>query len=208
MTSLVDDSSKNEIAAIRKLAESELAGIVDIADDEEFEIADAILVNVKKRFRTLEEKRKGATGQLRKAIAEIDSWFKPTTDTLQKLESAIKTKMAEYRSRKLAERAESLRAVEAAAAAGGSSIGIEEAVAAIVPAAPKTQATFREVWAFEVVDADKVPRELCEPSDKRIREHMTAEADSLQKDGLLQKLEADYGIRFFKKSVVSSGSGR
>lgn len=106
-----------------------------------------LLVESKRRYKDLETQRKSATTPLLAAKKNIDSWFKPATTALTKVEKLLKGKLADF-----------MIEQERARAAALESGDHEGAMALAEPTAPSKMSA-RTVWRWEVTDIDKVPEE-------------------------------------------------
>ena len=130
-------------------------------------------------------------------------------------EERLRIEAAE-RARAEAELAERQKAEEEAlkAAAANSAFGLEGApVAPPPPPAPapvltpiptvqkahSSSASFTEVWKYEIIDANAVPRELCSPDDAKIRASLAArKAEGYKPDQVLitgLRIYADMQVR-------------
>lgn len=114
-------------------------------------------------WKALEEKRKSITVPLLAAKNAADAVFRPSLDALAEIERTLKAKVGAYHAAVEAERRAALRA------------SVESVAQGIVPTAeipepPRTEGvTVKQVWSFEVVDPDAVPRELCSPDEEKIQ---------------------------------------
>jgi hypothetical protein len=104
-----------------------------------------LLTESKRRYKELEAQRTSATKPLLEAKRNVDSWFKPATSALKKVETLLKGKLAAFM-------VEQERAKAAALEAGDH----DTAMALAEPEAPSNMSA-RTVWTWEVVDIDQVP---------------------------------------------------
>ena len=180
---------------------------LEVVDDAMAEKWNTLLRDAKGRASELEEKRKAATAPLNKSLKEINSWFKPAQEKLGALEALLKRGLNEYVRRREIEAQASMKRVEEQARQGGTPEGLTAAIEAIVePPAPLAGFSSREVWAAEVVDAAKVPREYCSPDPKLV----AALAKEANEDELSPEDVADvlsrWGIRLFKRTIATRGA--
>jgi hypothetical protein len=76
----------------------------------------------------------------------------------------------------------------------GNAAGAAELVATLAPAPAVAGVTVHERWAYEIVDAEAVPRSYCSPDDAKIRKVLTNPMH-----GLIPQVP---GIRFFLDGKV------
>lgn len=166
----------------------EVAAITELAHEQR---AVEFLAQVKHRAKIVEEKRKSYTDPLNAVIKKIKADFDTITDPLSQAEVVVKKGIQTFRDaeafrekervRKEAEekaRAE-INKIQNGDVSAATIEKAQEASAAVQAAnveAPRTVTTqtgqlrTRKDWKFEVLDAAAVPRELCTPDPKLIRE--------------------------------------
>ena len=148
------------------------------------------LVQTKKRYKIVETKFKEYTAPLKETIKTIKADFDSILDPLTEAERIVKNGIRTFRdSEDFRLKEEQRKVLEMAAQEAIRDVAdnltdetlqiAQEASQAVVEAnveAPKTvnvqsgQARYRKDWKFEVVDPDLVPRNLCVPDSKLIRE--------------------------------------
>lgn len=179
-------------ALVQRLGEIE-AKLIDIVvdDDTIFEATDWTKKVIELR-KAAEKEKKAQIDPIKATIAEIEAPFKRFLAEVDKVEQLFREKIAAYHAeckrkeaaRLEAERQERLRQLEAErekqiiAANGEATEALETAVEHVQAEVikPKSSAvgftgatsTGRTVWKYEIVDADKVPREFCEPAAGKI----------------------------------------
>ena len=151
---------------------------IEIYDNPGFEEAGGVLVEIKRRSKELEARRKLITKPLMQAKKEVDSLFKAPLNHLKTAESALKSAIVTYqelleqrRLEKLAEAAEIYSEIEKE---GFSTKGAMEDVTDLMVEAetpqPKAQGvSIRTVKKFEVTDEQRLPRYLLAPDMAKIR---------------------------------------
>lgn len=138
-----------------------------ISSEGELTLFSEILADVKGRNNRLEALKQSATKPLNEALATIRSWFRPAQDQYARVEIAIKRKIAEYYDHLKSERAKATAALN--------DVATSEEVTQALGVLEQTQKPevaglqIREVWDFEIVDADQLPRLYLMPNEKVIR---------------------------------------
>lgn len=115
-------------------------------------------------YREKEEERKTITTPLLQAKNATDAYFKPTLEAVARIKRHYEQAIATYDLEREQARAKVL--IQSAA----------ELAVGVVPTEPipepvyVEQTSVRHVWEPEIVDPDLVPRELCSPDLRKIRE--------------------------------------
>lgn len=151
-----------------------------VTNDIEQKQAEDLLISARFALKQAEEKRKELTRPLDESKKRIIELFKPYVDKLSSGINCLNTALHHYHADKVAA-AEAARlaalAQEAAriAATKGTGEIIQPLSKPVVPAVAKSSrahlgmVTYREDYDIQIVDANLVPRDLCEPSMSRIR---------------------------------------
>lgn len=185
-----------QTAQAMKLLES-----FEITNEDDFTFAGNLLKLAKEKWKALEERRTEVTRPLNEALRAVNGWFKPAQEPYKQAELVLKQKISAYL---LAQRAANEAAMQAAAQAAqaGDVDQAAQHVAALVEA-PKVQGvSMREVWDFEVVNLDEVPREyLCLDAAKVRAAIWYADTERTPPRPIP-------GLRFFLKGQVSVRVGR
>lgn len=183
-----------EVAQLREDANGllykaeDVAAITELAHEQR---AVEFLAQVKHRSKIIDEKRKSYTDPLNAVIKKIKADFDTILDPLAQAEQVVKKGIQKFRDAEAFREKERVR-LEAEAKARAEINKIQrgdisaetiekaqEASVAVTAAnaeAPRTVTTdtgqlrTRKDWKFEIVDASAVPRELCTPDPKLIRE--------------------------------------
>jgi len=163
-------ATANEVAAIQREAEEDLGFVVErlhVTDEETYTLADTLLTGMVQRKDALLAMRKRATGPLKTAAKEIESWFKPAVAALETCERHLKGELGAFR---LAQATEAREAREAAtvAAEAGDSAGLLEALNSADETPPEGRATCRMVWQVARINEGLVTREWLIVDRKRI----------------------------------------
>jgi len=151
-----------------------------VTSPEEQKNAEDLLISARQAWKEADEKRKQLTRPLDDAKQRIIELFKPYMNRLETGINILNRELTTYHQSLIALRQEEeRRAMEAQAArrreAEETGEVVEPAELPRVPNVVKTSrahlgtVTYREDWDVQVVDAAKVPRDLCEPSIPRIR---------------------------------------
>jgi hypothetical protein len=129
-----------------------------IQNQEDFELAGEALKWIKERWKNLEERRTRMTKPINEGLRQINDFFRPAKDPLERAEAILKSKVGAYT---LAQREAQAKAMQEAAAAVQA--GQRDQAAALVQAtAPTPQIkgiAVKAKWAFRVVNEALVPRE-------------------------------------------------
>jgi len=142
--------------------------------------AEDLLISARAAWKEADEKRKELTRPLDEAKRRIIQLFQPYMNRLETGISILNRELTAYHEALIAlRREEERRALEEQAARMKEAQETGEVVEPVeldsVPHVAKTSrahigtVTYREDWDIQVVDAAKVPRDLCEPSLPRIR---------------------------------------
>jgi hypothetical protein len=158
---------------------------VEVRTDWDASRARDLLRTVKALQKAAEERRTAVTRPLNEALRSANTQARAVSDPLERAEEILKGKLAAF----LKEREEGRERALAAAAAGDAS-----ALALTAPAAPLEGVNSREVWDFEVLDPDAVPRAFCSPDPKKIRAALSTDATRAPQVA---------GVRCFLRSRVS-----
>lgn len=172
----------HELASLEESAQPLLRWLCDlkVTSPEEQKNAEDLLISARQAWREADEKRKELTRPLDQAKARIIDLFKPYMNRLETGISILNRELTMYHESLVALRQEKeRRSMEAQVArmkeAEETGEVVEPAELFGVPHVVKTSrahlgtVTYRDDWDVEVVDAAKVPRDLCEPSLPRIR---------------------------------------
>lgn len=161
-----------------------------VANDEDAAFAADMAKKARGVIRALEEKRKTITTPLLQAKAATDALFKPTTTAVEAIKRHYEQAIATYDRER--ERARARVLAESAA-----ELAVGVVPTSIIPEPVRVEsASVRHVWEPEITDADLVPRELCSPDLRKIKEAIWY-ADTVHKEP-----HPIPGVRFTLKSVV------
>lgn len=181
-----------EIVQLRSDAHSLLCKAEEVADITTLEHenrAVEFLVQVKRRFKIADGKRKDYVIPLKAVIDKLNADFSTILEPLEQAETIVKAGISLFRDTedfKAKEVARLLAEYVATRAINDyrnetTQDTLETAQIAILAQheasadAPKTvatqsgQARFRKDWKFEIIDEDEVPREMCTPDPVKIR---------------------------------------
>jgi hypothetical protein len=154
--------AQHEVAAIQRDIESAAPDMLAFRVDTDalYEIADSTLTDVVTHKDALVEMRKRATTPLYQGIREVEGWFRPVVQLLEKVERHLKGTRGEGRVlRAQAER--EARELAAVAVETNDATALVEAltVASEAGAPPPGRATTRIMWVVEYVDPASLPSE-------------------------------------------------
>ena len=176
--------------------QNELLAVADfvIQSDEDGEFMASALRDVKRRHKELEDKRTSITKPMHAAKKAVDDLFRPPKEFLERLEQAMKTKIADYLA--LSEEANVLALQNVADAET-----VEEAnnaLATMNNIAPPKGVSVRYKWRAEVFNPDIVPDEFRMPDERKIQ---AAAEDTARQRGEPLPIA---GVRFHKEPIVTS----
>lgn len=173
----------------------------EIRNEDDYTFAGELLKKAKEQWRALEERRTEVTKPLNEALRAVNGWFKPAQEPYKQAEHILKQKISAYL---LAQRAANAAAMQAAAQAAqaGDAGQAAQHVAALVEAPRVQGVSMREVWDFEVVNLDEVPREFLCLDEAKVR------AAIWYADTEKTPPRPIPGLRFFLKGQVSVRAGR
>ena len=151
-----------------------------VTNEPEQKQAEDLLISARFALNQAEEKRKELTRPLDESKKRIMDLFRPYIDRLNMGVSLLTSTLQGYHAEKVqaaeAERLSQLaRQVARIVEAKDTGEIVEPLSQAITPAAAKSSrsnlgmVTYRDDYSIEIVDANLVPRELCEPSLPKIR---------------------------------------
>lgn len=172
----------HELAGLEESSQPLLRWLHDltVTSPEEQKNAEDLLISARQAWRQADEKRKELTRPLDDAKQRIIELFRPYMNRLDTGINILNRGLTTYHQSLVALRQqEEQRAMETQAArmreAETTGEIVEPLQAPNVPDVAKTSRanlgtiTYRDIWDVRVVDATKVPRDLCEPSLPLIR---------------------------------------
>jgi hypothetical protein len=171
-----------ELASLEESSQPLLRWLHDlkVTSPEEQKNAEDLLISARQAWKQADEKRRQLTRPLDDAKQRIIELFKPYMNRLETGINILNRELTSYHEALIAlRREEERRAMEAQAARMKEAEKTGEVVEPVelfaVPNVVKTSranlgtVTYRDDWDVQVVDAARVPRDLCEPSMPRIR---------------------------------------
>lgn len=172
-----------ELATLEESSQPLLRWLHDLNVDspEQQKTAEDLLISVRHAWKQADEKRRELTRPLDNAKQGIIDLFNPYINRLDTAINILNRALTAYHQRRIALRLdEQRRAMETQAVRIKEAEETGEVVEPLlkfpdVPTVAKTSranlgtVTYRDEWNVQVVDATKVPRDLCEPSLPRIR---------------------------------------
>lgn len=158
---------------------------VKVTTDNEQKNAEDILISAKGAIKEAESVRKSITAPMDEAKSRVMALFRPYTDRLQVGVNAINKALTvrhaqvvaqqeEERNARLMEEAARMEEVQEVAKVTGEVVEFQP-LDDLVPIPSKTHqanlgsVTYREGIEVEIINANLVPRDLCEPSLKKIK---------------------------------------
>ncbi len=146
-----------------------------IANQEQADACAKILQSFLSELDQVTEKEQRATGPLLASLAEIRSWHTPAKAALKLCADAARASLSAWNLHLAETRRQQFAAAQLAAKAGDMA-KVTEALVASSAASPAKQEGVAswEVWEAEIVDPAAVPREWCNPDEKRINAHAKA----------------------------------
>lgn len=148
----------------------------------------------KSAWAEVEEERTKLTKPLNAVKRGIDALFSPLLAKLAESERVIKASLIEAANRR--ERAnEAARTAAVLAAQNSDTHGAAAALAMVREEAPPPGVYFREEWAFEVENANEVPRSFMSIDEAKVRAFVAA----VETSGLDPEIP---GLRFFRKKIA------
>jgi len=191
-------TTATEVATLQHEAESLVPSVerltIESADDYTF--ADGLLSELVRRKDAAVAMRKRATGPLKEAAREIESWFRPLVTALERCEAHLKGEIGRWR---IDEDARALAARDAAAKAAqaGDVDAMHEALDTATAPSTSGRSTVRYRWAVKRIVRDLLLPEWLVPDEKRIaklaREHKGDEPPVVP--GVVFEREAIVGAR-------------
>jgi len=171
-----------ELASLEESSQPLLRWLHDLNVDspEQQKTAEDLLISARHAWKQADEKRRELTRPLDNAKQSIIDLFNPYMNRLDTAINILNRELTAYHQRRVALRLEEQRrAMETQAVRMKEAEETGEVVEPLkfpdVPTVAKTSranlgtVTYRDEWHVHVVDATKVPRDLCEPSLPRIR---------------------------------------
>ena len=174
---------------------AEAASLIVVETETDYTTAAQCLAEVKTKARDLEAQRQAATKPLLEAKRTVDGWFKPALDSLAKAEGAFKMAIARYQD--LARAAMRAAMAEAQKAETATEMVAALAVVDEVKAPVVKGLSSRTVYKFDLLDAEKLPREYLVPDLKKIG----AVVRTLGEGANIP------GVRIYSETQISSRAG-
>jgi hypothetical protein len=185
----IEQEAATEAGEASAVLASVRAFTIDTAEDLSF--AAEILAEVKGKNKRLEELKQTATQPINAALKAIRSWFAPAQTHYSEVEGLLKSKIAGYHQAVEARRLAALEKIDDAADSATITTALAELGEAQKPVTKGVSVT--EVWAFEIIDAQLIPRDYLVPDHAAIRRAIAAGLDIP-------------GVRKFKEARVASRS--
>lgn len=134
-----------------------------VTDQASLDRANDLVRQAREAWDKWELERTAITKPIMQAKRATDDHFKPVLQALTDIEHYLRAEIGSYIAGIERERVRIMR--ESAAQLTAGIVPTE-----VIPQSPKTEGiTATQVWAFEVVDPTKVPRELCSPDEEKIQ---------------------------------------
>jgi hypothetical protein len=182
MQTVATQNPDTVLALLERRAQPVLRWLHDlkVTSPEEQKNAEDLLISARVAWKEADEKRKELTRPMDEAKRQIIQLFQPYMNRLETGINILNRELTSYQEALIAlRREEERRAMEEQAARVQEAQETGEVIEPIelvsVPHVTKTSrahigtVTYKEDWDIRVVDAAKVPRDLCEPSMSRIR---------------------------------------
>ena len=182
MQTVATQNPDTVLALLERRAQPVLRWLHDlkVTSPEEQKNAEDLLISARVAWKEADEKRKELTRPMDEAKRRIIQLFQPYMNRLETGINILNRELTSYHEALIAlRREEERRAMEEQAARMQEAQETGEVIEPIelvsVPHVTKTSrahigtVTYKEDWDIRVVDAAKVPRDLCEPSMSRIK---------------------------------------
>lgn len=137
----------------------------------------AVLLEAKRRARTLDTRRKELVGPLSAAVKRINDLFREPIQWLESCEAECKRALAAFAVSE-ERRTAALLAEASRASSVGNVLAAGDAIAAVASVSNLAGVTARAIWRLRVVDAAAVPRQFCVPDERLITAYGKANADA------------------------------
>jgi hypothetical protein len=204
MTTVIPTASvESEIAANRAYAleQIEAVSLLEIETQDDYDLFAELLAEVKGKLKSITARKEEITKPMNAALKSARDLFRPAEVALGDAETAIKKVLGAFALRAETQRREAMEAA-AAAHAQGDTAAVAVELSRIVTTENTSGLGVRKVWAFAVVDPDAVPRDLCSPDERKIRELVkTLGAPDGSEPEMIEG-----GVRYYVDTVVSSRS--
>lgn len=169
---------------------------LELKSDEEMGLASEMIKDVKRFYKEIDAERQEYTKPLNAMLGDVNGLYQPVLKKLTAIEAALKVAVGNY----TRVQQEKQRAMLAAAAAEAASQKTREQAEAVVQQALQVaQATptkkvegvsVTEVWDFELVDTDQVPRQYLAVDATKVKAAIKAGVREIP------------GLRIFSKASV------
>jgi hypothetical protein len=143
---------------------------VEVTTNEQVELANGLLVDVKASIKRLEARRVSATGPMNKALKEVNGWFKPVIGVYQEAETLLKSKISAAIRASQAVQDAALAEVSITTVPGGEILAVAHGRDVVET---PSNISIRHVWKFTIENAAIVPRGFCSPDPELIRAHVS-----------------------------------
>lgn len=164
-----------EIAAEATMATSARDSLreLPVSTPAQIALASELLVDVKGRYKVLEERLQEITKPLNAGLKSVRDLFRPPMDAYTEAENILKRKIADAHAAIAAENQRAMLAAQAALQSGdvrGAALATTTMQERVEVPGVRTQ----EVLTYRVVDARLVPREFLMVDDRAVRAHIAA----------------------------------
>lgn len=176
------EAAKQEAASLTLDLTTQSDAIL-VATDADVAKATDVLQRIAEATKKLESQRTFLVKPLNDHVKTINAQFKEWTTPLEKLGTALRGKILEYRQKQAALAADEQRRLEEATRKRQEALdkkaekkGIEAPTLVVPQVAPPPKVTglsTRKVWKFQVTDEPKVPREFLTVDEAKIRQAVT-----------------------------------
>lgn len=169
---------------------------LELKSNEEMALASEMIKDVKRFFKEIDAERQEYTKPLNEMLGEVNGLYQPVLKKLTSIEAALKVAVGNY-TRVQQEQQRALLAAAAAEAAAQKTREQAEAVVQqalqVAQAAPPMKVggvSVTEVWDFELVDTEQVPRQYLAVDATKVKAAIKAGVRDIP------------GLRIFSKASV------
>jgi len=168
-----------------------------IVSSEDIAFAETLVIDAKKQWKRIDERRKEITGPMNEALRSANDLFRPALSAYLDVEGVLRQKIHAARQAIARVNQEAMEAAQRALA--NNDVRGAAIAAAPITAPPTTRGmTYHDAWEYRIIDAAAIPREFLIPNDKAIKAWVEANGDKNVIPGI--------AVTKTERSIVRPGS--
>lgn len=194
----IDEEAKAAQADAIAIAHEASEFVIETQEDVDF--AAECLVEIKGKAKDLESREKAITKPLNDALKATRDLFRPAREALDRAENTLKGAIKAFHVQ-TEERNRAAMQAASEAYRDGDEETARLALANVATLEGVAGVKASQVWAFEVLDPEAVPRAFLVVDDRKVREYMR----EVVKAGAVPELP---GVRFYQDTRIAASASR